>query len=154
MPTLEAAARRCIELGLCANVEIKPCAGRDAGTGEIVARAAAALWQHAPAQPLLSSFSDTALEAARTAAPALARGLLVGALPQDWLVRARRLACVSVHFDHTRISREQVEAIRAAGFRTLAYTVNDPARARLLREWGVDALCTDRIDTVGAELRS
>jgi glycerophosphoryl diester phosphodiesterase len=30
----------------------------------------------------------------------------------------------------------------------LAYTVNDPARARLLAQWGVDMICTDRIDTL------
>jgi glycerophosphoryl diester phosphodiesterase len=27
--------------------------------------------------------------------------------------------------------------------------VNEPARARELFDWGVDALCTDRIDLIG-----
>jgi glycerophosphoryl diester phosphodiesterase len=148
MPMLESVARRCIELGLCANVEIKPCAGRDEVTGELVARAVARLWKDAPVPPLLSSFSEEALAAAQTSAPALPRGLLFGKLPHDWLARVKRLDCVSVHFEHTPIGREQVESIRSEGLRTLAYTVNDASRARTLRAWGVDAICTDRIDTV------
>jgi glycerophosphoryl diester phosphodiesterase len=148
MPTLEAIARRCIELKLCANVEIKPCPGREVVTGKRVAQAVRALWKDAPVPPLLSSFSEEALGAARDVAPELARGVLFGRPPEDWLARARRLACVSVHFDHTQIERGLLDAIRGAGYRTLAYTVNDVLRARTLRQWGVDAICTDRIDTV------
>ncbi len=33
--------------------------------------------------------------------------------------------------------------IRDSGLRILAYTVNDPERARFLAQWGVDAICTD-----------
>jgi glycerophosphoryl diester phosphodiesterase len=148
MPTLAAIAQRCIALGLAANVEIKPCPGRDVETGTQVALAVRALWAAAPVPPLLSSFSEVALKAALAAAPELARGLLFGQVPADWQARAARLACVSVHFDHTRIDAATLAAIRAAGYRTLAYTVNDVARARELREWGIDALCTDRIDLI------
>ncbi|MGB3428629.1 MAG: glycerophosphodiester phosphodiesterase family protein, partial [Burkholderiaceae bacterium] len=31
------------------------------------------------------------------------------------------------------------------------YTVNEPARARDLLAWGVDAFCTDRIDLIGPD---
>jgi glycerophosphoryl diester phosphodiesterase len=148
MPTLEAVAQRCIALKLCANVEIKPCPGREVVTGERIAQAVRMFWKDAPIQPLLSSFSEAALEAALRTAPELARGLLFGRPPEDWRARAQRLACVSVHFDHQQIDRPLLDEIRQAGFRTLAYTVNDTARARELRAWGVDAICTDRIDTV------
>ena len=37
------------------------------------------------------------------------------------------------------------------GAADLAYTVNDPERARLFAHWGVDAICTDRIDIIGAD---
>ena len=40
---------------------------------------------------------------------------------------------------------------RFKGWPVLAYTVNDPERARLLAQWGVDAICTDRIDLIGAD---
>ena len=35
-----------------------------------------------------------------------------------------------------------------AGLRILVYTVNDLERARELARWGVDAVCTDRIDLI------
>ena len=73
VPRFEAAARLCIELGLFANVEIKPYApGGDAvarNTGFIAARATRDYWKGAALQPLISSFSGTALEAAQAAAP-------------------------------------------------------------------------------------
>jgi len=33
----------------------------------------------------------------------------------------------------------------------MVYTVNQPLRARELLSWGVDAICTDRIDTIGPD---
>ena len=44
-----------------------------------------------------------------------------------------------------------VADIKAAGLWILVYTVNDPDLARRLGEWGVDAICTDRIDLIGAD---
>ncbi|WP_414450491.1 glycerophosphodiester phosphodiesterase [Burkholderia sp. 22PA0099] len=151
MPTLEQAASRCLALGLAANVEIKPCPGREAETGERVARDTARYWCGAAVPPLLSSFSVDALAAAQRAAPALPRGLLLDTLPDDWQALTARLGCVALHANHREFDAARVAAIRAAGLRTLAYTVNDPARARELIGWGVDLICTDRIDLIGPD---
>ncbi|KVL85239.1 glycerophosphodiester phosphodiesterase [Burkholderia stagnalis] len=150
MPTLEAAAARCIALGLAANVEIKPCPGRERETGRRVAADAAAHWRDAAVPPLLSSFSFDALQHAREAAPGLPRGMLYEAVPDDWRAQVvDALGCVSLHADHTRLDEPLVRAIKAAGLRILVYTVNDLERARQLVSWGVDAVCTDRIDLIG-----
>jgi glycerophosphoryl diester phosphodiesterase len=101
---------------------------------------------------LLSSFSQEALAAARDAAPGLRRGMLFEAVPSDWLRIVRELDCVSLHADHAHLNAELVAEIRAAGLHVLAYTVNDPARARLLAQWGVDMICTDRIDTLAHDM--
>jgi glycerophosphoryl diester phosphodiesterase len=151
MPTLDQAAARCAALGLAANVEIKPCPGRDEQTGRLVAQATAQLWASSAVPPLISSFSFDALAAARDAARALPRGLLVGAVPDDWRERTAALDCVSLHADHRKLDARIVAQIKAAGLFILAYTVNEPARARLLGEWGVDSICTDRIDLIGAD---
>ncbi|HTH77025.1 MAG TPA: glycerophosphodiester phosphodiesterase [Trinickia sp.] len=151
MPTLAQVRERCDALGLAANIEIKPCPGRDAATGRLVAQEAARLWQGAGVAPLLSSFSFDALTAAHAAQPELPRGLLFGAVPADWRAQTEALACVSLHADHRKLDAPLVSQIKAAGLRILAYTVNDPARARLLSQWGVDAICTDRIDLIGAD---
>jgi glycerophosphoryl diester phosphodiesterase len=151
MPTLAEVAARCQARGLAANIEIKPCPGREAQTGRHVATEAAQRWAGAAVAPLLSSFSYEALAAARAAEPALPRGLLFGAPPADWRAQCEALECVSLHADHRKLDARLVADIKAAGLRILAYTVNDPARARELGAWGVDAICTDRIDLIGAD---
>ncbi|RDU95592.1 glycerophosphodiester phosphodiesterase [Trinickia dinghuensis] len=150
MPTLVQVYERCARHGLAANIEIKPCPGREAATGRLVAREAAHLWASAGVPPLLSSFSFDALEAARDAQPDLPRGLLFGAVPNDWRAQTDALACVSLHADHRKLDARLVGEIKAAGLFILAYTVNDPERARTLAQWGVDSICTDRIDLIGA----
>jgi glycerophosphoryl diester phosphodiesterase len=145
LATLADAARRCAGDGIAANIEIKPCPGRDALTGTLVARGASTLWQ-GQTPPLLSSFSFEALAAAREAAPSLPRGMLFEQVPADWLRIVRELECVSLHASHRYLSEPLVAQIRGAGLRVLAYTVNDPARAQLLAQWGVDMICTDRLD--------
>lgn len=151
MPTLEQVAARCAAHSLAANIEIKPCPGREVQTGGVVAKEAARLWADAALPPLLSSFSFEALAAARDAVPALPRGLLFGHVPGDWRAQTDALGCVSLHADHRALDAGLVADIKAAGLCILAYTVNDPARARMLGEWGVDTICTDRIDLIGAD---
>ena len=151
MPTLEQVAERCLTLGLAANVEIKPCPGREAETGRWVAKAVQTLWAGQAQPPLLSSFSYQALEAAAAAAPDLPRGMLYEAVPAHWREDARKLGTVSLHASHKHLDGPQVAQIKAAGLHMLVYTVNEPARARELAAWGVDAICTDRIDLIGAD---
>lgn len=149
VPAFAAAAALCKEAGLWANVEIKPCPGRDSETGRIVARTARLLWAGAVLPPLLSSFSVPALEAARQEAPQLPRGLLCVERPADWKAVMDRLECVSLHADWHRLNREIVSQVHAAGFGVLAYTVNDAEPAVELLEWGVDCLVTDQLDQIG-----
>src|SRR6202140_2595786 len=79
MPTLAQVAERCLTHGLAANIEIKPCEGRDVETGVLVAREAARLWSDAEPAPLLSSFSYAALAGAAEGRPPLPRGMRGGA---------------------------------------------------------------------------
>jgi glycerophosphoryl diester phosphodiesterase len=154
MPTLEAVAQTCHDLALAVNVEIKPCLGRERATGLHVAQDVLRYWRDVKPAPLLSSFSYVALAAAREAAPALPRGLLFDALPTDWQAQAQALECISIHVSHRQLTAAQVDAIGAAGFRLMAYTVNDLQRAQELLGWGVDAICTDRIDLIGPDLKA
>ncbi len=133
-------------LGLGANVEIKPCPGREADTGAAVAQATLRLWPARLPVPLLSSFSGEALDAARRVAPHLPRGLCFESLPGDWAARMRRHGCASLHCDHVPLGADDVAAIHAVGVPLAVYTVNDPARARQLLGWGVDGVFTDRLD--------
>ena len=129
-------------LGMGANVEIKPCPGRETETGRRSAEALRRLWPRG-APLLVSSFSTAALEAARAAAPELPRGLLVEDVPPHWAESARRLGCVSLNPWHEGLWPELVAEARALGLAVVVYTLNDPQRADLLRGWGVDAIITD-----------
>jgi glycerophosphoryl diester phosphodiesterase len=150
VPLFTEVAAFCQAHGLWMNIEIKPAPGFEARTGAVVAAAAAALGEVGVA-PLLSSFSETALAAARDGAPGLSRALLFDAVPADWQARAGRLGAVAIHCNHRRLDAATAAAIKGAGFGLLCYTVNSAARARRLFAMGVDAVCTDRIDLLGPD---
>ncbi|MEP7207786.1 MAG: glycerophosphodiester phosphodiesterase [Casimicrobiaceae bacterium] len=148
LPTFAGIARWARAHGVACNVEIKPTPGRERETGAAVALDAAALWRDAEVPPLLSSFSATALAAARDAAPDLPRALLLDSVPDDWLARLAGLECVALDANHRALTAEVVGAAHGAGFRVLTYTVNDLERVRELGGWGVDGLITDAVDRV------
>ncbi|TDR73309.1 glycerophosphodiester phosphodiesterase [Paludibacterium purpuratum] len=146
LPTLAELAEFCVAHGVAVNLEIKPNPGQDEETGRQVALQAKALWRDAAIQPLLSSFSPAALRAARQAVPELPRGYLVEGIPLDYLSELGQCAAATLHADHSGLTQEAVQKLHNQGFRVMAYTVNEPLRARKLLSWGVDMLCTDRPD--------
>lgn len=148
VPTLAAIARYTRANGFFVNIEIKPVPGAEWRTGAAVALDAQALWAGSDVLPLLSSFSEESLEAARKAAPGLPRALLLDKLPPDWLERLRRLDCVALDANHRELTAEVIQAAHAAGFRVACYTVNDPVRATELLTWGLDTLITDAVDLI------
>lgn len=146
IPTLQAIAAYTLANGIRSNIEIKPCTGTEAETGRQVAQLASRLWAGADVPPLLSSFSELALEAAMHAAPELPRALLLdGEVPTDWLSRAQRLQCVGLNLDHKYTTLPLVQAVREAGYTLAIWTVNDPARAQELLDWGCNAIVTDEV---------
>jgi glycerophosphoryl diester phosphodiesterase len=58
------------------------------------------------------------------------------------------LGSTSLHADYRYFTAALVADIKAAGLMVLAYTVNDPDDAARLLAWGVDMICTDRIDLI------
>lgn len=150
--TLNTMAAYTIARGICSNIEIKPETGFEAETGARVARIARDLWQNAALPPLLSSFSEVTLEAAKLAAPELPRALLIEKhLPSDYLERLARLNCVSLNLDNRLATETIVKATQAAGYEVCIWTVNDPARARELIKWGCKGIVTDAIDTISPQ---
>jgi len=163
LPTLESTIALCRAHGVWVNLEIKRLEGATAQIGDVVARTMARLYADrlqaggdradrvAVQVPLLSSFGAEALLAARAAAPDLPRGWIVGSIPPDWEAQLDELAAVSLHTDHRRLTEAAARAVKDAGYWLFCYTVDEPQRARQLFEWGVDALCTDRIDLIGPD---
>ena len=147
----------CTEHGLWMNIEIKPATPEAAAdTGAAVAALvrdffAPQLAAHKPgadsaALPLFSSFSFDALRAAQAVAPAIPRGWLVDTIEDGWLAQLQALEAVALHTNHRHLSAALAADVKRAGYALFCYTVNDPARAREIADWGVDAFCTDRLD--------
>ncbi|CAM5792312.1 glycerophosphodiester phosphodiesterase [Castellaniella caeni] len=150
-PSLFAVARCTQALGVHSNIEIKPSTGHETATGLAVAQAAARLWQGAALPPLLSSFSEAALDAARDVAPDLPRALLIeGPVPADWRARQAGLGCIGISIDVQYADLALVRDVLAQGATLAVWTVNEPARAHELLRWGCHAVFTDALREVHA----
>jgi glycerophosphoryl diester phosphodiesterase len=143
VPTLEEGVILLAELGLGANVELKAARGKEAATGGVVAELVARTWPADPAHLLISSFQQGALAAARDRAPHIARGILFRRVPKNWRKVAAGLGCVTIHADQQRLRPAMISEIRRAGYPLLAYTVNDPERAKILFDFGVKSVFSD-----------
>jgi glycerophosphoryl diester phosphodiesterase len=151
IPRFVEAAALCRELGLLANVEIKPATGYERQTAEMVARMTAELWRGAAVQPLLSSFCLEALAIARDLAPEIRRGLLYEDVPPGWQADFDRLRGFSLHCDAGRLPDDVLREAQVRQVPVLCYTVNARPEAEMLFARGVTAIFTDRLDLfVGA----
>ncbi len=151
LPTLGAIARWARAHGVACNIEIKPLPGRERETGAAVALDASTLWRDTDVPPLISSFSEDALAAARDAVPALPRALLVKSPPANWQHRLERLGCIALAADHELLNAALVDEAHRAGFRVLCYTPNEAARVIELAAWDVDSIVTDAVDHIAAD---
>ena len=148
LPTLAAVAHWAIANNVACNVEIKPMPGRERETGAAVALDVSELWRDAAVAPLLSSFSEESLVAARGAVPGLPRAWLVEELPADWQARLARIGCIALDACHEVLNAEIVAAAHRAGYRVITWTANDPVQVNALAAWGVDTIITDAIDRI------
>jgi glycerophosphoryl diester phosphodiesterase len=143
VPTLDETVMLLAELGLGANVELKAARGKEAATGAAVAELLARTWPADPACLLISSFQQGVLAAARDRAPHIARGILFRRIPKNWRNIAAGLGCMTIHADQQRLCSARLSEIRRAGYPLLAYTVNDPERAKTLFDFGVKSVFSD-----------
>jgi glycerophosphoryl diester phosphodiesterase len=145
VPRFTAVAKYLHGLGLLANVEIKPCPGREAETGRLVTELAAELWRDRFVKPLLSSFSADALTAARAASADLPLGVLCEKPDDTHWQLAASLNAVSLHCDQQYADGNLVREAHGRGLRLMVWTVNDVERAFELMRLGVDGLFTDEL---------
>jgi len=146
IPTLAETAALLVELGLAANIEIKPAKGYARETGKAVGEFLKTEWPPGLIAPIISSFWPDALEEVSKVAPGFPRGFLVGRVPSNWAEELDRLGCALLHCSQRHLRQKQADAVLTSGHRLLSYTVNDGAKARELWGWGVEAVFTDYPD--------
>lgn len=152
VPTLEQAIACFGELGLGCNVEIKPCEGRERETARVTVETLRRAWPARLPPPLLSSFKDVSLAAARDVAPEFDRALLIDDLQDGWRSRTDAVGAVGVNTSGKRLTAPRAVEIRAAGFALSVYTINDGAVAKALVGMGVHCVITDAPDVILAAL--
>ena len=102
----------------------------------------------------VSAFNPYVLEAVKNAEPRILRGQLysdfeTADIPYYQKVVLRNLwlnGAADPDFlapDHKLVDRDYVQDFHALGYRIVPYTVNEEARLRELRDFGVDAIITD-----------
>lgn len=148
VPTLAEALDLCLSLGLAVNLEIKPCKGRERETAEASLAAARDIWPSDRPPPLISSFARASLVAALELAPDWPRGYLFDRRPKNWRAEIEALEPSTLNTAHKRLTAKIAAELKATGFPLLAYTVNDPKRARELFEMGVDGVFSDAPDVI------
>jgi glycerophosphoryl diester phosphodiesterase len=153
VPTFEQAIACFQELGLGCNVEIKPCEGREAETARVAVATLRHVWPATLPPPLLSSFKEVSLAAARDAAPEFARAILLGELKDDWRARADAVGAAGVNTNGEKLAAERAREVKQAGFALSVYTIDDAGLARRLVAMGVDCVITDQPDVILAALK-
>lgn len=148
IPRFSAVAKHLHGLGMMANVEIKPCPGRDAETGKLVAELCEELWRDRLVKPLITSFSVDALRAARAVSKDLPMGLLVDDPDYSQLALLQSLGCVSLHCHYSTLTADHVRFFHDHGIHVLTYTVNDIDCAAELLVIGVDGIFTDNLEAM------
>ena len=146
IPRFSAISRYLHAQGMVANVEIKPCPGREIETGRIVGEFCEELWRDRLVKPLMSSFSVESLRSARMAAPNLPIGLLVEIAEENNLGLLEELGAVSIHCQHAHITVDLVRFFHRHGYHVMTYTVNEPSRVSALLDMGVDGIFTDALE--------
>lgn len=145
IPTLAEMLDELAQCGLGFNLELKPPPMRVEETVLAVLRVIKVHWSDTLPAPLYSSFSLPALRYLHQLAPEAHIGLLLHHYSPQWLTWADELACVSVHVNHTVLTKTWIDAIKATQRRVLSYTVNSLAQANALFAQGVDAVFADDI---------
>ena len=136
------------ELGLGANIEIKPCPGREEETAQAVVAALDRLWPADLPTPLLSSFKDASLAAAQQKAPHYPRFSLFDRIEGPWRERAQAVGAVGINTNGHKVKPEQMAAVKSAGYLLGVYTINEGPKAAALRALGADCIITDAPDIV------
>jgi glycerophosphoryl diester phosphodiesterase len=146
IPSLELALQCCLQLGLSANVEIKPADGQERETGRVVGGLLRTLKPSRRPAILLSSFSADALAAAAAEVPDIPRGFLSERFSPEALLTVGRLGCVALNLGRQNLQAEHVAEATNAGLKVLVYTVNSRQDASRLHAWGVTGVFSDRPD--------
>lgn len=140
IPHLSEALKVVLENDLSAIIEIKPCPGRAKVTTMVAMIEISKVWPEKDNFPVISSFDMECLEVAAQLEPPWPRCVLMREWQNDWHDRLKQVDACAISFRHDYLTQERAKEITDIGINLLAYSVDDPARAKELLAWGVSAV--------------
>lgn len=146
LPTLAELISYMNETGLNANIEIKANEAGAKMTHLLIDRVIDELEKlQGPSRVIISSFSHVLLSELHRKAPKLPIACLYESsnLFDDYKSVLELVGAQYIHPDSRGLTREQVQSFRKAGFGVNVWTVNSPARANELFNWGATGIFTD-----------
>ena len=132
-------------------LELKPSPGRTQATVMVALIEASKLWPEFSPPPMVSSFDIDALRIAAQLRPDWPRGLFLETWRDDWVETAVLTQASTITLKDDLLTPERLAILQNSPVPLLAYTIDDPARAKELMKNGIKAVFTD---DVGAILRS
>lgn len=142
VPTLVEALECIQSLGLGLNLEIK----FDGANVEAIVPAVIEVLQNHWVDNdklMISSFNHAALQMCYDMGSGHHLAQLYEDIPVDWQEKLESIQAYSLNCDYSKLTAEQAKAIKAAGYKLLCYTVNDPQVVESHWTWGMDAVITD-----------
>jgi glycerophosphoryl diester phosphodiesterase len=94
------------------------------------------------------SFDHRIIQRLHRQRPDFGYGVLSAGYPLDPGAQIRAAGATALWEEGSMIDAPLVALAREAGASVIAWTVDDPARARTLAQLGVDALCTNKPDVI------
>lgn len=142
VPTLLDALECIQSLNLSLNLEIKH---DGADVENIVPAVLAMLRDHWEDNDnlIISSFNHAALQLCHAIDVDRHLAQLYESIPEDWQAQLESIKAYSLNCDYSRLTQSQAQAVKAAGYKLLCYTANDPGKVESHWAWGMDAVITD-----------
>lgn len=149
VPSLEEYVRTAAELGLGMNIEMKGNFFSANLLAQHVVSVLARYWRPDLPRPVVSSFSTACLRAMHKRAPDIALGWISSRWWRNMSTKLEKYHCIALSAEEKILTRERVLEIRSHGKHVLAFTVDDPSRARELLDFGVDAVFSNNPNLLG-----
>lgn len=92
---------------------------------------------------MISSFNHAALQMSYEIDSDRHLAQLYEDIPVNWQEELENIKAYSLNCDYSRLTQVQALAVKAAGYKLLCYTANDPQAVESHWAWGMDAVITD-----------
>lgn len=144
IPTLSDVMQAVVDADMNIIVEMKPCPGRARATTMVTIIEMSKIWPEKDSCPVISSFDVESLQIAAQMEPHWPRLLLMERWSDEWRETFEKVGASAISFPEADLTKERVEEFARLRIPLMAYTVNDPARAKELLAWGASAIYAGR----------